>query len=63
MSFGILALLSSGFGVFVAARQSWSWYPPEFVTCGRDFYGMIEHYSLQPLHSHDLPGLGRLRRH
>ena len=46
MSFGVLALLMSGFGVFVAARQSWlQWYPPEFATCGRDFYGMIEHYS------------------
>ena len=46
MSFGILALLASGFGAFVAARQSWlQWYPPEFATCGRDFYGMIEHYS------------------
>ena len=46
MSFGVLALLSSGFGAFVAARQSWlQWYPPEFATCGRDFYGMIEHYS------------------
>ena len=46
MSFGVLALLMSGFGAFVAARQSWlQWYPPEFATCGRDFYGMIEHYS------------------
>ena len=46
MSLGVLALLMSGFGAFVAARQSWlQWYPPEFATCGRDFYGMIEHYS------------------
>ncbi|QXZ10874.1 disulfide bond formation protein B [Comamonas sp. Y33R10-2] len=46
MSFSVLALLASGFGAFVAARQSWlQWYPPEFATCGRDFYGMIEHYS------------------
>ena len=46
MSFSVLALLASGFGAFVAARQSWlQWYPPEFSTCGRDFYGMIEHYS------------------
>ena len=46
MSFGVLALLMSGFGAFVAARQTWlQWYPPEFATCGRDFYGMIEHYS------------------
>jgi len=46
-SFGLLALLMAGFGAFVAARQSWlQWYPPEFATCGRDFYGMIESYPL-----------------
>lgn len=33
----------SAFGAFVSARQSWlQWYPPEFSSCGRDFYGMIE---------------------
>ena len=43
-----LALLSSGFGAFVAARQSWlQWYPPEFAMCGRDFYGMIENYPMR----------------
>lgn len=42
-----LALAAAGFGAFTAARQSWlQWYPPEVATCGRDFYGMIEHYSL-----------------
>lgn len=47
MSFGVLALLASGFGAFVAARQSWlQWYPPEFASCGRDFYGMIENYPI-----------------
>ena len=47
MGWGVLALLASGFGAFVAARQSWlQWYPPEFASCGRDFYGMIENYSL-----------------
>ena len=41
----LIAMLSLG-GAFVAARQSWlQWYPPEVVTCGRDFYGMIENYS------------------
>ena len=46
MSFSVLALLASSFGAFVAARQSWlQWFPPEFATSGRDFYGMIEHYS------------------
>jgi disulfide bond formation protein DsbB len=41
-------LLLSGFGAFVAARQSWlQWYPPEFASCGRDFYGMIETFPLQ----------------
>ena len=44
----VLLLASAGFGAFVAARQSWlQWYPPEVVTCGRDFYGMIETFPLQ----------------
>lgn len=35
-------------GAFVAARQSYlQWYPPEVVTCGRDFYGMVEAFPLQ----------------
>ena len=43
-----LVFLSAGFGAFVAARQTWlQWYPPEVVTCGRDFYGMIENFPLQ----------------
>lgn len=43
-----LALVLAGFGAFVAARQSWlQWYPPEFATCGRDIYGMIETFPLQ----------------
>ena len=47
ITWGVLALATAGFGAFVAARQSWlQWYPPEFATCGRDFYGMIENYSL-----------------
>ncbi len=46
-SFGGLALLFSAFGAFTAARQSWlQWNPPEFATCGRDFYGMIENYPI-----------------
>jgi disulfide bond formation protein DsbB len=45
---GVLLLLTAGFGAFVAARQSWlQWYPPEVVTCGRDFYGMIETFPLK----------------
>lgn len=41
-------LLFSGFGAFVAARQSWlQWYPPEIASCGRDFYGMIETFPLK----------------
>jgi len=44
----LLMVLMAGFGAFVAARQSWlQWYPPEVVTCGRDFYGMIETFPLQ----------------
>ncbi len=45
---GTLGLLLSGFGAFVAARQSWlQWYPPEVASCGRDFYGMIETFPLK----------------
>jgi disulfide bond formation protein DsbB len=41
-------LLFSGFGAFVAARQSWlQWNPPEIASCGRDFYGMIETFPLK----------------
>lgn len=44
----MLMLGSSGFGAYVAARQSWlQWYPPEVASCGRDFYGMIETFPLQ----------------
>ena len=44
---GVLLLLKAGFGAFVAARQSWlQWYPPEIVTCGRDFYGMVENFPI-----------------
>ena len=44
----LLILLLSGFGAFVAARQSWlQWNPPEVVSCGRDFYGMIETFPLK----------------
>lgn len=43
-----LMLISAGFGAYVAARQTWlQWYPPEVVSCGRDFYGMIESFPLQ----------------
>lgn len=41
-------VVAAGFGAFVAARQSWlQWYPPEVVSCGRDFYGMIETFPLK----------------
>ena len=44
----LLILLFSGFGAFVAARQSFlQWYPPEIASCGRDFYGMIETFPLK----------------
>ena len=44
----VLLLVTAGFGAFVAARQSWlQWYPPEFESCGRDFYGMIETFPLK----------------
>jgi disulfide bond formation protein DsbB len=44
----LLVALSAGMGAFTAARQSWlQWYPPEVVSCGRDFYGMVENFPLQ----------------
>lgn len=40
---GIFALC----GAFVSGRHSWlQWNPPEFSSCGRDFYGMIEQLPL-----------------
>lgn len=43
----VILILSLG-GAFVAARQSYlQWFPPEVVTCGRDFYGMVEAFPLQ----------------
>lgn len=42
-----LSAVLAGAGAFVAARQSWlQWYPPEILTCGRDFFGMIEAFPL-----------------
>ena len=44
----VTLVLTAAFGAYVAARQSWlQWYPPEVVSCGRDFYGMIETFPLQ----------------
>ena len=41
---GVLAV----FGAFTAARQSWlQWNPPETMSCGRDFFGMIESFPLR----------------
>jgi disulfide bond formation protein DsbB len=46
--FAVLMALKAGFGAFTAARQSWiQWYPAEIVSCGRDFYGMVENFPLQ----------------
>ncbi len=43
-----LAMLFAAGGAFVAARQSFlQWYPPEVLSCGRDFYGMVETFPLQ----------------
>jgi len=42
-----VVLLTLG-GAYVAARQSMlQWNPPEAVSCGRDFYGMIETFPLK----------------
>ncbi|MDP2264228.1 MAG: disulfide bond formation protein B [Hydrogenophaga sp.] len=44
---GLMGTLA-GFGAFVAARQSWlQWNPPEVMSCGRDFFGMIESFPLK----------------
>ncbi len=44
---GLAAVFAAG-GAFVAARQSFlQWYPPEVVSCGRDFYGMVETFPLK----------------
>lgn len=44
----VLMALMAGLGAFTAARQSWiQWYPPEVVSCGRDFYGMVENFPMQ----------------
>lgn len=46
VGFGLFVLAAGG--AYVAARQTWlQWYPPEVVSCGRDFYGMIETFPLQ----------------
>jgi disulfide bond formation protein DsbB len=48
ISGSVLLVLSAGFGAYVAARQSWlQWYPPEVVSCGRDFYGIVDTFPLQ----------------
>jgi disulfide bond formation protein DsbB len=45
---GSVLVVLAGSGAYVAARQTWlQWYPPEVVSCGRDFYGMIETFPLQ----------------
>ncbi len=44
---GVMAVFAV-FGAGVAARQSWlQWYPPEIMSCGRDFFGMIESFPLR----------------
>lgn len=44
----VLAGMFAAGGAFTAARQSWlQWFPPEVLTCGRDFYGMIESFPLK----------------
>lgn len=43
-----VSMLSAATGAGVAARQSWlQWFPPEFQSCGRDLFGMIESFPLQ----------------
>lgn len=48
ITFTSLLLLFAVGGAYVAAMQSWlQWYPPEVVSCGRDFYGMVETFPLK----------------
>jgi len=48
VALALLALLTAVGGAFTAARQTWlQWNPPEFASCGRDIYGMIETFPLQ----------------
>ena len=48
LGFAAGVVLSALAGAAVAARQSWlQWYPPEIVSCGRDFYGMVENLPIK----------------
>jgi disulfide bond formation protein DsbB len=48
LPWAVLALLTAVGGAYTAAKQSFlQWYPPEVVSCGRDFYGMVESFPLQ----------------
>ncbi len=45
-----IAIVAAGLGAFTAGRQSLlQWNPPEFASCGRDFYGMVEAFPLSKL--------------
>lgn len=44
---GWLAVALAAFGLFTAGRQSWlQWYPPEFFSCGRDPFSMVNQIGL-----------------
>lgn len=44
---GGIGTLVAVLGAFTAAKQSWlQWHPPEFASCGRDIYGIIETFPL-----------------
>jgi len=44
---GWVAILVALGGAFTAGRQSWlQWYPPEFFSCGRDPFSMINNIGL-----------------
>jgi disulfide bond formation protein DsbB len=47
-AWGGLSLIATLGGGYTAANQSWlQIHPPEFASCGRDIYGMIETFPLQ----------------
>ena len=42
MAWSVLALITAGFGAFVAARQSWlQWYPPEMSGLAQKRLGLV----------------------
>lgn len=44
---GWASIVIAGFGAFTAGRQSWlQWNPPEFFSCGRDPFSMVNNIGI-----------------